>query len=168
MGQHYAWVEPFLAAMRESNGHVSHSCEAVKIQRSQAYRLRQKDTEFREAWDEITEKTVDAIERRAYSLAIEGWKEPVFGKTEDGTIGQIGEKRKFSPSLLIFLLKQRRPTDYNKAIGTKEVAGGEPMDLEIALHTIGAEIGRAMGGAPPLELTPEELQGFAEEGGEGD
>lgn len=114
--RHFAWAEPFLQALAEHDGHVGEACRAVGIHRSMVYNLRNKETAeaegFARRWDEICEYHVDRLETRSMELAIDGWDEPVFHDGEE-----CGMKRRFSPSLMMFLLRCRRPEVYNPRVG---------------------------------------------------
>src|SRR5690606_18484748 len=75
------------------------------------YRLRKEDPDFAAAWDEAMEQASDALEVEARRRAIEGWDEPVFYQGME-----TGMVRKFSDTLLIFLLKGARPEKYRDRI----------------------------------------------------
>lgn len=112
-----AWWVPFLSALAES-GNVSHACLQVQIARSTAYEARERHEEFAAAWDEAVEFAADAMELEARRRAVEGTDEPVFYKGM-----KVGTIRRYSDTLLIFLLKAARPTKYR-----------ERVQLDIARH----------------------------------
>ena len=82
------WKPVFIAALRE-HGVVSYSARIANIDRSAAYVARKKDAAFAEAWDEALEEGVEELERAA-----------------------IARAKKKSDTLLIFLLKCRKPGVY--------------------------------------------------------
>jgi len=96
----------FLRAFRES-GVVRTACEAAGAQRSTIHRWRQDDPAFARAFDEGYDDAIDQLEREAIRRAFEGWDEPVY---QGGNM--VGTIRKFSDTLLIFLMKGARPTKY--------------------------------------------------------
>lgn len=98
----------FLAALASSGGNVTRACEAVDISRLCAYKWRDNDPEFAEAWDHAKQVGADVLEDEAIRRAHEGVDEPVFykGKKLRTTV------RKYSDTLLIFLLKGARPDKY--------------------------------------------------------
>ncbi len=101
----------FLAAFRET-GNVRLACEVAKVGRSSHYRWREKDTEYREAFDLAKEDATDVLEAEAHRRAVEGWEEAVgWYKGEAG-----GTVRKYSDVLLIFLLKSLRPDKYRERV----------------------------------------------------
>ncbi len=66
----------FLAAFRET-GNVRLACKAAGVGRSTHYRWREKDSEYREAFDQAKEDATDVLEAEAHRRAVEGWEEPV-------------------------------------------------------------------------------------------
>ena len=61
----------FIAALTVQ-GTVSHAAQAAGVSRNTAYRWRQDDHEFAEAWDEAHENAVDAVESSLYQKALSG------------------------------------------------------------------------------------------------
>jgi transposase-like protein len=55
-----------------AQGTVSHAAQAAGVSRNTAYRWRQDDLEFAEAWDEAHEKAVDVVESSLYEKAVSG------------------------------------------------------------------------------------------------
>lgn len=97
----------FIERLRENGGVVSYACRDVGIGRRTVYELRDRDESFREAWDEAVEHGTASLEAEAIRRARDGVSEPVFYKgAECGTV------QRYSDSLLIFLLKSRRPETY--------------------------------------------------------
>jgi hypothetical protein len=96
------WRPTFLATFA-STGIVRLACHAAGISRTQAYRERQRNPHFAQAWDQAEEDATEALEaevrRRALSV---------------------------SDTLLIFLLKARRPAVYrdNARLELTGAAGG--------------------------------------------
>lgn len=108
------WAKAFLAAFTES-GNVRLACDAAGIERSTAYRLRHSDPTFAADWEQAEEQAADLLEQEARRRAYEGWEEPVFGSLGKGSgSGKIGAVRKYSDTLLIFLLKGIRPEKYRE------------------------------------------------------
>ncbi|GER08214.1 hypothetical protein GCM10007972_17420 [Iodidimonas muriae] len=93
----------FLDALRAS-ANVSASARAAGLSRSEIYRLRAKNAEFREDWDHALEEALDDLECELRRRAVEGVEKPVFyaGKP-------CGSVVNYSDSLGMFLLKSRRP-----------------------------------------------------------
>lgn len=71
------WHPAFLAALTEVPV-VQHACDVAGIQRSTAYRAREADKEFRQAWDDAMEAGIDRAEREVFRRGVEGYHEPVI------------------------------------------------------------------------------------------
>jgi hypothetical protein len=75
----YDWKPPFLAALK-AYPVITHACEAAGIERSTAYRAREVDPHFAEAWDNAVEDGIDRAEKEAFRRAVTGFEEPVIDK----------------------------------------------------------------------------------------
>jgi hypothetical protein len=76
---HFDWKPVFLESLRAMPV-VAHACAAVGIERSTAYRAREADEGFAQAWDDAMEEGVDRAEGEAYRRAVVGFEEPVIDK----------------------------------------------------------------------------------------
>lgn len=113
------WKPVFLAELAAS-GNVRASCEVAQISRKTAYQTRTKHAAFAQAWDDALDEAADLLEQEARRRAYEGWEEPVFGSLGKGSgSGEIGAVRKYSDTLLIFLLKGARPEKYRERSDVK-------------------------------------------------
>jgi hypothetical protein len=101
----------FLAVLRETGGNVSRACLAISLTRTRAYEWRDADPNFARAWDEAVELGTDELEEEARRRAYFGVDEPVFYQGE-----ACGTIRKYSDTLLIFLLKGRRPERFRERV----------------------------------------------------
>lgn len=117
----------FLATLEDTHL-VTAAAKACDVHRSTVYEWRAGDVEFAAAWAEVEERSTEEMEREAYRRAVDGWVER--GIYEDGK--QVGEVRKFSDVLLMFMLKARRPNTYREHHKI-ELAGldGAPIAAEI-------------------------------------
>lgn len=77
--KHFDWKPAFLAALRELPV-IAHACKAVGIERSTAYRARETDEAFAQAWDEAQEDGIDRAEQEAFRRGVVGFEEPVLDK----------------------------------------------------------------------------------------
>lgn len=96
----------FLAALR-SGGSVSAACAASGIVRSTVYYLRDRDEEFATSWVQALDQGTERLEDEAVRRAVDG--------VEDFRLDREGVEhpfRRYSDTLLIFLLKARRPDVY--------------------------------------------------------
>lgn len=103
-------IEAFCAALAVSGGNVSRACQAVDITRMTAYRWRENDPEFAQAWERAKRIGLEALEDEATRRAFEGTERPVFymGKKLRHTI------KEYSDTLAIFLLKGGMPEKYRE------------------------------------------------------
>jgi AcrR family transcriptional regulator len=91
----------FIEALQKNGGNVSGALRESKLNRATAYRHFKEDGEFSEAWLEALEVSNDSLFTEARRRAVEGVDEPLFYNGKE-----IGSVRKYSDTLLIFLLKQ--------------------------------------------------------------
>lgn len=126
---HNAWKPEFLAALSRVPV-VQYACDAVGIERCTAYRARQADKDFAEAWEEAMESGIDKAEQEAFRRGVQGFEEPVIYQGVISTTVLVDEKgelvrdasgemvrvplmvRKHSDALLSFVLKGRRKKVY--------------------------------------------------------
>lgn len=90
---------------------VTASCEIAGIARRSAYEWRDADPQFAADWDAALVRGTDALEDEAIRRARLGVDEPVFYQGEE-----CGTVRKYSDTLLIFMLKARRPEIFREQI----------------------------------------------------
>lgn len=125
------WARGFLASLAEQ-GNVRLACEAARIERSTAYRLRESDEDFGSAWDTALDQAADLLEEEARRRAYDGVRRykfdrgkpimvPVVGgdglvvKDDKGELEMVPYvEHEYSDTLLIFLLKGIRPEKYRE------------------------------------------------------
>jgi hypothetical protein len=98
--------EAFLDALSET-ANVTAACERVGISRRAIYEWREEDPDFVAAWERALNLGTDALEDEAVRRGREGTVKPVFYKGEE-----CGGVREYSDTLLIFMLKARRPEKF--------------------------------------------------------
>lgn len=110
------WVPVFLKHFAEC-GIVTAAAKKARINRQSVYVYRDRHPEFAALWKSAEAEAVELAEAELFRRAVVGELKPVFHAGEK--VGTIREK---SDTLLIFLLKARRPNVYrdNKRI---ELAG---------------------------------------------
>lgn len=122
------WQKAFLAALAET-GIVTRAAEAAGVETSTVYSLREVDEAFADAWRIARESAADRMEAEALRRAVDGVDEPVFGS---GGVGvgsvKVGSIRRYSDTLLIFLLKGIRPDKYRER---RELSGKVDGSLEV-------------------------------------
>lgn len=106
-----------------TNGNVTISAQELNLDRRKLYRLRDEQPEFAAAWDSAMAEAADHLEAEARRRAVEGWHEPVFYQGDE-----VGYVRRFSDTLLIFLMKGANPEKYRERSSTElSGPGGTPL-----------------------------------------
>lgn len=104
----------FIDALRET-ACVETAARAVSKAPSGAYKLRERNRAFREAWNAALKYSALDLERVAMERALEGTEEAVF----DGHGNQIGTRRRYNDRPLMFLLRAARPDKYGVGLTTE-------------------------------------------------
>ena len=133
--------EKFLAELREC-GHVGQSAEKTGVNRSTVYDWRKADPDFEKAFQSALDAAVTQLEDEAKRRAHDGWEEPVWYEGQ-----QCGTVRKFSDTLLIFLLKANKPEKYRETI-RNEITGknGGPVEYrDMTTEQLKALLAQQMG-----------------------
>ncbi|MCA0354707.1 MAG: terminase [Chloroflexi bacterium] len=116
------WEQAFITALARQ-GVVSYACQAAGIGRTTVYRHREQYQDFATAWDEALEVAADALELEARRRAHDGVEEPVFGRVGKDSDGEVGRIRKYSDTLLMFLLKAARPAKFRERVDMNHSGG---------------------------------------------
>lgn len=111
----------FLDAYRDT-GNIRTACEATGTVRRTVYKWQEHDAAFSAEFGQAQAEAVEALEREAYRRAVEGVEEPV---TAAGR-GIVGYTRRYSDTLLIFLLKGAAPHKYRERVDLRH--GGNADD----------------------------------------
>lgn len=117
----------FLEAFSEC-ANVTEACRRSDIHPSLVYIWRNRDQAFAKSWTVALERGTDALEDEAVRRAFEGRLEPVFYKGVE-----CGAVRKFSDSLLMFLLRARRPERYREHFNREPEADSSLMSVLAAI-----------------------------------
>ena len=110
------WRFSFLQTLRET-GNVSAAARHVGKSRAAVYRARKQDDAFAADWDDALEEAADWLELEALRRAVDGTEEGRYFQGE-----MIGTITRYSDSLLMFLLKARRPQLYG---GLRQTTSGD-------------------------------------------
>ncbi len=111
---------------------VTHAARSAGISRSRVYDIRKENAEFAAAWDEAEETAVDSLEGEARRRALEGIDEPIVyqGEIQRDGDGKPVTIKKYSDTLLMFLLKAHRPEKYRERFDIKgDGKGDAPMTV---------------------------------------
>jgi hypothetical protein len=134
--------EAFLAALAET-GIVSAAASIAGTSRTRVYELRKQDTAFAGAWEAAEEQAADALEAEAWRRAVVGVPEPLVssGKVVRDDDGQPLAIRRYSDTLMIALLKPRRPERFkDRAVVEHDIADGLADRLEAARQRALAQV----------------------------
>lgn len=116
-----AWEDDFIAALQKT-GNISAAARKAKISRTAAYKLYHDPiaTDFKQVWDDALEIATDDLELEARRRGQKGVLEPVYYQGE-----KVGQIRRYSDTLLIFLLKAHRPEKFRDNVDI--TSGGQPI-----------------------------------------
>jgi hypothetical protein len=105
---------------------ATHAAQRSGVHVRRWYELRDEDEAFATDWLEALDRGADVLEDELHRRALEGWDEDQF----DGDGKLIRRVRRYSPALLIFSLKARRPGKFRDS-ARLEVVGrsGGPIEL---------------------------------------
>lgn len=136
------WQDPFIAELADC-GNISAACKAAGVQRTTAYRTRDKDPIFARRWDDAINKALDSLEQEAWRRAREGVTriEPIMYQGE-----QVAEKiiTEYSDNLITFLLKANRPGKYREQIKITIGDANRLIDDAITRHELPAPTSDAL------------------------
>ena len=115
----------FLAALAEV-GNITQAAEIAGLDRKTHYIWMKNDPDYPALYEEAMEQAADRLEQEARRRAVEGVEEPVFYQGK-----QVGTIRKYSDTLLIFLLKGARPEKYAERYDQRiSGPGGGPVEVK--------------------------------------
>lgn len=119
-------LDAFLDELAAGNA-TKHACEAADIGRTTVYELRAADSDFAARWKAAEDEGVEVLEQEARRRAVDGVERPVT------IAGERELVREYSDTLLIFLLKAKRPGIYREHF-KHEHSGpdGGPIELAVA------------------------------------
>ena len=124
----------FLAAYAEC-GNVTQAAEIAGIDRNTHYGWKHSDPLYAEALAAAEGQAADRLEQEARRRAVEGVIEPVFYKGKMVTEGEGESKkpvgiRRFSDTLLIFLMKGAMPEKYKERVAAEHTGkNGGPIEV---------------------------------------
>lgn len=130
----------FLAAYAKV-GNVTAAAKISKCDRTHVYKWLKDDPEFVKAFEEAGNEATEHLEIEARRRAVEGTEKPVFHKGE-----VCGTIREYSDTLLIFLLKGRKPEVYRdnlkaEHVGSVGMVHSGSVTVQQALEEVEAKYG---------------------------
>lgn len=120
----------FLAALSET-ANVTKAMKVAGLSRAGLYYWLNDDPEFKARFLETVEMATDSLEDEAVRRAHEGLDKPVY---QGGKL--VGHVREYSDTLLIFLLKARRPEKYRERYEHTGPNGG-PIQITVTSEDAG-------------------------------
>ncbi len=109
-GPQSTWVPRFLEAVT-AGASVKDAVRHAGVGLDKVYKLRKADVDFRREWNQAADVGTKMLEQEATRRAYHGVEKPVFHKGE-----VCGTVREYSDTLLIFLLKGRKPEVYRDSV----------------------------------------------------
>ncbi len=94
-----------------ATGNISEACRRAEIERSTHYRWMEADEQYALSFRQAEQTAIDAMEQEAWRRAVEGTVEPVVSAGK-----HVTDIRRYSDTLLIFLLKGARPGKYRDRV----------------------------------------------------
>ncbi len=112
--------EAFLGALSAGSS-IAAACRSSDLGRTTVYGWRTSDEAFATAWDEALDAGTDRLEDEAFRRAHDGVAEPVIsgGRQVIDADGMPLVVRRYSDSLLVTLLKARRPERYKDRVASE-------------------------------------------------
>ena len=98
----------FLSALADC-GNVADAARQAGIARNALYLWKRDDSDFAAEWEAALIAGGETLEEEAVRRARDGWDEPVWYQGQ-----QVGTVRRYSDTLLIFLLKGLMPEKYGE------------------------------------------------------
>lgn len=129
-----AWIPTFLEVMA-AGASVREACRAAVITPSAVYQHRNTDEDFRACWDRAVNRGTELLEQEAVRRAYHGTEKDVYYKGE-----VVGTAQEYSDSLLMFMLRARRPEVYRD----KEHATTVNVQTNVQANTVAAQAIREM------------------------
>lgn len=106
---------------------VNAACKLAKVGRTTVYEERQRNEGFALAWHDIEERTTEMMEREAYRRAVEGVTKPLVSAGK-----HVTDVTEYSDTLLIFMLKSRRPERYRDNVKVEHAGSVKTEVVEVA------------------------------------
>lgn len=109
------WRAKFLKFLARS-GNVTMSAQAVGVSREYIYTLQSRSEKFAAQCKAAAKDAVERLEAAAWQRASIGVDEPIWMKDENGKPVQVDTVKRYSDTLLIFLLKALNPAKYREVV----------------------------------------------------
>jgi len=120
-----AWRRVFLGRLAEGLT-VTQAANEAGVARRTAYQHRADHPDFAHAWDDAWEQGTDTLEAEAWRRARDGTERPIMYRGE-----QVASVREFSDTLMLALLRARRPEAYRENATVRHEHAERPSDQEL-------------------------------------
>ena len=118
----------------EKHGNATDAIKAAKAARGWVYRWRQDNADFKDAFEEARTCGIEVLKDEAHRRAY-GFNDPVYRiSKKTGRRVKVGDTRKYSDTLLMFLIKQSDPTYREHFEIDHGNAGSRPFLFQMTLH----------------------------------
>jgi hypothetical protein len=115
------WLE-----VHRQTGIVTATCQATNIGRSTIYEWMHDDPDFAKAKLEAENEAIELLEAEARRRAFEGTEKPIY---QGGKLA--GKVREYSDTLMIFILKAKRPEYRDKITNEITTPGGKAPTINV-------------------------------------
>jgi hypothetical protein len=131
----HRWPKRFLEVFRQT-GIVRAAAEAAGVDRTMAYKLRDKNPKFAAEWDKAILESTELLELHCLQRATQGETEEVWMNTKEGP-KKVSTKKVKSDRLLEFMLRARKPQIYRDNVNA-EITGpnGTPLAPVVIPQTV--------------------------------
>lgn len=126
------WKQRFLESMARIPN-VTVACRKAHISRVVAYKTKNEDKAFAEAWETAALEGVEGLEQEMWRRATKGTRKGVWMKDAKGKPTKVEDITTYSDTLAIFLAKGHLPQKYHDNVHT-EISG--PAGAPLPLHVI--------------------------------
>lgn len=116
-------MEAFLAAYRELGG-IRAASKVSNVSTTAHYRWLRTNEQYAKDFAEAQRASSAVLEEEARRRAMKGTREPIYFKSEC-----VGYKRRFSDTLLIFLLKANNPSKFGDKLEQTNKGGISPVQI---------------------------------------
>jgi hypothetical protein len=133
------WCYTFIEKLRKTRS-VTLSHQEAGVSRQRAYQVRDKDANFRKAWEDALVECDNRMEETYFERALHGWDEDKVFLNRDGEIVRA-PVRKFSPQMMGRWLEAKKPTDgwrptMDVALSSEEAAAKVREFMQQAQNTV--------------------------------
>jgi hypothetical protein len=132
-------INDFIKILHQSGCSVRQACRASGLGRVEMAALRTRIPKFDQAYHDVFEDVTDKLEEAGIKRAVEGVKEDVYYQGE-----KCGDRTNYSDSILLAMLKSRRPEVYDRAHGVSPSNDDDYQDISGAVDELRQRLARML------------------------